>query len=368
MISYSCKLWRGDKPCVWNKKEGCECQCEHYEQRSMPNILVIKLDALGDVLRTASLLPAIIELNPGCRVAFLTRSGTAAEIASSMILVDEVIELTPEGVARIATVEWQRIYNLSNDIPSASLARIAARWNVREIIGYTIEHDQLRATNKAAECWLEIASFDRLKKENRKTWQSHMLDIIGSSLEPVAPKIKIDSRIVENAERKLLGVFSTRRLRVGIYIGAGARWPKKMLGINEIETLVKLLRSYADVIIIGGPLEQRLVSALVGFHANSFADLVGLLSCVDMLICGDTLALHTAIAIDLPTVALFGPTSLAEIETFGLVTKLTTELDCLGCYGDCDKTQHCMNSFDLDKVADLVLKRLGEKTCQHAFY
>ena len=59
MINSRCRHFRGSRPCVFNKTDGSECpNCGHvsaYKER----ILFIKLDAVGDVLRSASLLPAV---------------------------------------------------------------------------------------------------------------------------------------------------------------------------------------------------------------------------------------------------------------------------------------------------------------------
>ena len=58
---------------------------------------------------------------------------------------------------------------------------------------------------------------------------------------------------------------------------------------------------------------------------TSLAQFVAILANVDALLCGDTLALHVATALGLPTVAVFGPTSPAEIFDFnGLITKVVT--------------------------------------------
>ena len=55
MINSRCRHFRGSRPCVFNKTDGSECpNCGHvsaYKER----ILFIKLDAVGDVLRSAAL-------------------------------------------------------------------------------------------------------------------------------------------------------------------------------------------------------------------------------------------------------------------------------------------------------------------------
>ena len=95
---------------------------------------------------------------------------------------------------------------------------------------------------------------------------------------------------------------------------------------------------------------------------------MALLGEADVLLCGDTLALHIASAIGLPTVAVFGPTSQAEIADFdGLISKTWTDrLDCLCCYGDCDKTANCMSLLDPVQLAEMVAAQLHRARPQPA--
>ena len=73
-VAFDCRYFLGDRPCVWHKRTGVVCECEHYE-RVTGRVLIIKLDAMGDVLRTTCLLPA--------NSSHL--SGTAAPRLSSLI-------------------------------------------------------------------------------------------------------------------------------------------------------------------------------------------------------------------------------------------------------------------------------------------
>jgi hypothetical protein len=49
-IAFDCKFFRGDRPCSWHKQTGVLCTCDYYEKVE-ERVLVIKLDAMGDVLR-----------------------------------------------------------------------------------------------------------------------------------------------------------------------------------------------------------------------------------------------------------------------------------------------------------------------------
>src|SRR6202011_2462167 len=55
MINHRCRHYRASRPCVFNKADGSECPACHHVSEYQERILFIKLDAIGDVLRSASL-------------------------------------------------------------------------------------------------------------------------------------------------------------------------------------------------------------------------------------------------------------------------------------------------------------------------
>jgi ADP-heptose:LPS heptosyltransferase len=373
MINQRCRHFRGSRPCVFNKADGSECpSCLHadaYRER----VLFIKLDAVGDVLRSASLLPAIRAKHDAPFIAWVTRSD-AAELVGIMEGVDEVIELSPgSGLARVMAGGWDQVYSVSNDAESAALATVAAAGRSTPV-GFYMADGIMRASNAAAAHWLEMAAFDRLKRHNTESYQRHMLDIIGCPEMAITPPVlRIDAALRNAASTRLDALFDAGRRRVAINIGSGSRWPKKMLEADAIYAYARLLaeRADVDVVLVGGRDEAEKAAAIVAMSApgdriraalteNSTAEFVATLTQVDALLTGDTLALHVASAIGLPTVAVFGPTSSAEIFDFGgLIAKTWTErLDCLVCYGDCRKVENCMSLLDPAALVELTLRQL----------
>ena len=63
-----CRLLLGDRPCVWGGK--CE-GCEHYARKG-EHIVIIKLAAAGDVLRTTSILAPLKRAHPNSYITWLT--------------------------------------------------------------------------------------------------------------------------------------------------------------------------------------------------------------------------------------------------------------------------------------------------------
>ena len=71
-IAFDCRYFLGDRPCCWHKQEGAVCICDRYTP-IRERILIVKLDAMGDVLRTTTLLPDLAEVHPGATFTWITR-------------------------------------------------------------------------------------------------------------------------------------------------------------------------------------------------------------------------------------------------------------------------------------------------------
>ena len=82
----------------------------------------------------------------------------------------------------------------------------------------------------------------------------------------------------------------------------------------------------------------------------------------DMLFCGDTMAMHVAIALQKGVVGFFGPTCPQEIDLYGLGEKLISTAGCSPCYRrQCDQQDACVGEIpteDAVKAIAVVLARV----------
>src|SRR6187399_232604 len=96
----------------------------------MASILIIKTAALGDVLRTTSILPGLKAAYPGCQVTWVTAPG-AVDLVRTNRLVDRVEALDTKSEAdveavsaRLIDTHWTRVISLDDELP---LCRLASR-------------------------------------------------------------------------------------------------------------------------------------------------------------------------------------------------------------------------------------------------
>jgi ADP-heptose:LPS heptosyltransferase len=376
VLRADCRHFVGARPCRYNKLDGSECQSCDWWAPATEAVLFIKLDALGDVVRSAALIPALLAHHRGARVTWLTRP-EAVELVKAVPGVDEVLALGADCLPVLAARTWDHVYSLSNEVVSASLATLVqAR---KSFCGFRMNDGVLQPSNQAAHTWMALGCFDRLKRETTHTYQRRMLDIMGlTDRSPQAPTLTLEPALVARCELRLQRLTGARRSLplVGINVGAGERWPKKMLAASSIEAVVEVLLSEPDrcnVLLIGGRAEMPKIEAIVeasrhrpGLYPaatpDSLLEFAALISRLDVAITGDTLALHLATAWAIPTVAVFGPTGWRELDDpAGVVTKVTSSLPCLECYGDCDRPRDCMGALDPARLARLALRKLARE-------
>src|SRR3954468_711180 len=150
-IAWDCKFFLGDRPCVWHKRDGEVCVCDRYE-RVDERLLIVKLDAMGDVLRSTALLPPLAEAHPRAAITWITRR-ESVPLLQRNAFVSEVLELGPEALAHLQTRTFDRVINLDASKISAALAT-TARSNRKD--GYVLdERGYVQPTNAAARTWLE---------------------------------------------------------------------------------------------------------------------------------------------------------------------------------------------------------------------
>lgn len=360
-------LW--DRPCTPHKQRGKVCAtCDEYAP-VRHRVLMVKLAATGDVLRTTAFLPAIHAAWPAARVTWVTRPAAAALFLGNP-LVDEVLT-TGDAVtaARLCTEEWDVVLCPDADPDAAALAALARG---RQRRGFTRGADgRVEPLGPGAAHWFRMGLCDGHKKANTRTYQALVAEVLG--LDPAAVREPILEPSA--ADTAAAAAFRARLpfagALVGLNTGAGGRWAYKQWTLEHQRTFLRRMTAAGfGVLLLGGPEETDRHAELLrdardlpvfdsgtdnGYGA--FAARVGLCAAV---VTGDSLAVHVAAARRVPAVVLFGPTSAAEIELYGRGEKIVPPgLDCLGCYlPRCDVRPHCQALIEPDVVVAAVLRQV----------
>jgi ADP-heptose:LPS heptosyltransferase len=362
ILKTDCRFFKGEKPCQPHKDNGVKCDdCNYYQPISF-KILIIKLDAVGDVLRTTSVLKPLKKKYPDCYIEWCTRFNSL-EIFKNNSIVDEVITIEDDALSRIKAEEFDIVINLDTSKFSSA---IAANASAKEKFGFVLNKKGfVEATSDDAQQWLEMSAFDDVKKANTISYQQIMYEILNLDLPVEPPMIHIsDKEKGKIAAKQFVEKINHKKAIIGLNVGVGTKWPSKGWPLKNWQNLIeKLGNDKYNLLLLGGPEEVEIIKHLKNECANiidtgcdnSLLEFAAIVELCDIVVTADTLALHIATALEKKIIALFGPTSANEIELYGKGIKLSSPEGC-SCYYRkfCSEDISCMERIKAEMVIEAV--------------
>jgi heptosyltransferase-2 len=363
MLKLDCRHFPGDRPCKPHKETGVKCDDCTYYQPIKFKILIIKLDAVGDVLRTTSILKPLKKKYPDSHIEWCTKRNSA-RLFKYNNLVDEVIAFEDDALFRINAEEYKLVINLDTSKISSA---IAANAKAKDKIGFVLnKRGYVEATSEVTQEWLEMSAFDDVKKANTKTYQQIMYEILDLDF-PVKPPLLplTDTERNKIKSSKFYNYINPDYNSIGLNIGVGTKWPSKGWPLKNWKKLIsELEKEKYSLLLLGGPEEKTAIADLLNQNNilidtgcdNSLLEFAAIVELCDLIITADTLALHIATALDKKIIALFGPTSSDEIELYGKGTKLISTDGC-----ECFYMKHCKENIScMEKISpEMVIEAMN---------
>lgn len=351
-------------------------------------ILIVKTAALGDVLRTNAIVPGLVERHAPCRITWVT-APAAVDLVRTHPGIAEVVALDVRSpahlaavTARLAATRWTRVISLDDE---EALCRLVAALDTRALSGATLAANGERVYTDDVAAWFDMgllsrfgkAEADRLKVANTRSQPAIYAEMLGIRLGK--PRLELDAPARAAAQRfvaRLAELPRAPRPLVGLNTGAGGRWTSKQLSVERTVAfagaLAAELEGRVTFLVLGGDAEdarnQAIVAGLAQLSAggeplacvdggtrNTLLEFAGLVGECELLLTSDSLALHLAIAQDVPVVAFFAPTSAAEIELYGRGEKVvSTAPDYCSYRADADN-----RSITTERLVAAALRQLG---------
>jgi heptosyltransferase-2 len=351
-------------------------------------ILIVKCEALGDVLRTTCLLEPLRKKGP-CRISWLT-SPAALPLLKDNPYLKRALTLRLDDPAEAARLgrrlagRFDLVLSLEEHVAAAKVAQVSCRGS---LVGVQVRSGRLVYTPSSARYYDMsllngdedggLAAANALKAANRLSFAQLWLKTLGlrsSSARP-GPVLRLSARDRATARRITKSpAFRGRGPVLAVNPGAGARWPAKQLSEEKAARVLMALgrRFGGPLLLLGGKdelsrnrriaaraksLEPRLRLVLPGsLPLRSFAALLELCAA---LVTTDSLALHLATALQRPAVALVGPTSAAELDFFGRGLALQPPGGC-GCFYKplCARSRPCLDEIAEEDIIAGVLRCL----------
>lgn len=301
-------------------------------------LLIVRLGAMGDIIHT---LPAVAAL----RVAFpktifgwlveerwtelLSASITPANVGSSRPLVDRIHTVNTKQWRKsmLSTRTWLEIiksvrgfraprYDVAIDFQGAIRSSILARWSGADrIFGFTNPREgpaRMLYTDPVAATGMHII-------------EQNLSLATAVAGQPPLKMSTMEFQKDPRAEQEITLRLKNKNIKRFILLNPGSGWGSKQWPADRYAEVAKQLSAdgYASVINFA-PTEETLARSVESASegaatavASSIAELIALTRRTSLFIGGDTGPLHLAAALQIPVVAIFGPTNPARNGPFG---------------------------------------------------
>jgi len=333
------------------------------------NILIIKIGALGDVLRTSYIAQALKDkyYKSDPKIFWVTGE-KAIPLFSNNSYVDKIID--EKNKQKLRNIKFDVVINLEEDLDNAKFVRSL---NTKEILGFYFDGKKI-IPSKSAKEWFNMSILgesprnDELKKKNKKSHRQIIGEIVEINYEKYEPFLRLN-----NSQRKLADNFRRRHnlkdeLVIGINTGAADRWPKSLPIKNTADLINQIYKKYkTKILLFGGPNETERNKKIIELVkcplidtgcGNNLLEFPALISLCNAFITTDSLGLHVALALKRKTIVLVGPTSPAELDMYGIGEKIISDSKDVASY----KTKtDCMDKISINEIIKNLDNLLDEK-------
>jgi heptosyltransferase-2 len=319
------------------------------------NILIIKLGAIGDVIRTTPILHRLKTLYPQARIWWLTNFPDVVPP-----VVDVILPFTPHSLVTLTAVSFDLLLNLDKEREACALAATLRADTAR---GFTLRNGQPHPIDADAEAKFITGLFDDVSRENTKSYLEEVFEISGLSF--AGEQYILDPCTADGYSWKLPG----KKKIVGLNTGCGSRWTTRLWPDRNWTALARKLRSagYTPV-LLGGESEheknRRLAKQSGARYLGYFPlrQFINLVDQCDLVVTAVTMAMHITIGLRKRIILFNNIFNKHEFELYGLGEILEPESGCTCFYAPrCTNPAFapggCMKSIRVQTVFD-TCKRL----------
>lgn len=357
-LKTDCRHFRGEVPCRPHKEHGVHCVdergtvCSHYD-RIRTRILIIKLGAIGDVIRTTPLLHKLRAMYPAAKITWLTYT---PEILPTQV--DEALPYTLPSIVALESRPFDILLNLDKDQDACALA---LRISAKEKKGFILKDGVVVPATSEAHAKYMTGVFNDVSKTNRKSYPQEIFEVSGFTyggekyiLEPPpapAKPWKIDHK----------------KMVVGLNTGCGGRWTSRLWAEERWSALASALKKKGyEVVLLGGEQEHKRNSTIAKrskakyFGFFSLSEFSSLVNECDLVVTGVTMAMHITIGLGKRIVLFNNIFNKYEFELYGLGEILEPSKPCQCFYRPVcvNKEYRCMEHLAVPDVVAAVQRHL----------
>jgi heptosyltransferase II len=368
-----CKNFSGYKPCFPYKycfEDGC--QDTGSKSQTGVKILIISLDALGNVLDNTPILHSIKRKFPVSTIYWITLKN-AEKILYKNHLIDKLFLWDDESRMILKNIKFDYLFNADKSVYACAFAN---EIKAKNKFGFLLNEDgKIIPANKSAMYSYKLGLNDKMKfRTNKKTGleiNHQVFDL----------KYKKDNYIFNFDEEELKYIngykknikFDKNKFYIGLNTGCSNLFPNKKMTVEQHIDLIKRLLRHKEIIIVilGGKEDiERNNRIYDAFKVHEKKRIIktpmteGIrrgacyMSICNIVVSGDSFGMHLAIALQKYVIVWFGLSCWSEIELYGRGEKLIPkDLECAPCWNKkCPFDLECIKSIDLSKMEIIILE------------
>lgn len=359
-----CRHFNGYKPC--GKNEHCHDGCVSYEPINL-SLLIVHLGALGAVVRSTSLLNAIKRKYPGAMITWVT-DAPAHHLLKNHPGIDRVLTTSEADLLQLSALQFEVAFVIDKSLKAAGVVK---RTSVDQVFGFEVDprHGAIVPATKAAEELWELG-LNNHKKFFVNTKAETQLMIEALELGPFhrdeywLPLTNQEAKEAE-ARRAQWLQNSKKKTVLGINTGCSPVIPYKKLTVSfhrEIIQRVQKEMPEASIVLLGGPEDTKRnqeisegLDVICSATESGLRDGLTSVAACDVVLTGDSLGMHMAIAQKKQVIAWFGPTCAHEIDLYDRGKKILAQSPCSPCWKrTCEKSIMCYDQVSLEEVINAL--------------
>ncbi len=331
------------------------------EQSKIKKILVIKPRAIGDVLLSTPVLPNLRREFPTAQIDFLVEK-FAAPVLDGNPFMDNIISFDTKSQTSLSIILQvrKRRYGLIIDLfanPRTAIITFFSGAKVR--VGFPFKWRRfaynLLVPSRDGEFHNVEFNLDALRR-------------IGIAVQPSKPFFYLNDAAEEFGDKFLEEHSLITEKFITINIGGG--WEIKRWPADKFAELCEMVHEKLNlgVVVLYGPSEkvsaEKIASSSGAILApqTSLHEMGTIMRKSLLLITNDSGPMHIAAALDVPTLAIFGPTNPRLQGPYGNLSEVVRNetLDCLECnLTKCPIGNPCMIELESETVFGKLLKLIS---------
>ena len=329
-------------------------------------ILIVKLAAIGDVLRTTPLLSGLKRAYPQSHITWVVDK-EALSLLKNNPHIDRLLPFDLPSLLPLELETFDLVIGLEKEPRGAALA---SKVQAREKKGFGLGPEgNVFPLNRASEYAFFLGLSDELKfHRNQKTYPELIFEAaeLDYQKDEYLLFLPPEDRAFADTFARRVGLKKGGQI-IGLNTGAGDVFANKAWTLDGYLQVIRALKKLPKtrLLLLGGPRERernreilrKTKGAVIDTgYDNTLDQFSALVNLCDLVVTGDTTALHLAIGLKKRVLALFGPTCAQEIELYGRGEKIISPLSCVPCYRrSCSVLPNCMEAIR----AGEVMKKIG---------